>query len=135
MAPRWVQTEMLAPWVYVDRGRDFAGRRVDCWGFNMWLSRTYLGHELPDLLDEYDGLDDTDRAVTAAKREFVPVSLADARLGDIVFVEHAELPAHAGLYTGAGHMIQLGRRAVSHPSIRPGTPNGRRVEGIYRHAG
>jgi hypothetical protein len=40
------------------------------------------------------------------------------------------------MYTGDGHMIQLGRQSlVSHPSIRTGTPYGRRLEGIYRYAG
>lgn len=131
--PAWVVREMAAGWVHVDRGRDFARRRVDCWGFGMHVSLTHLGRRLPDLLDEYDSIEDTARAVAVAKRSFAKVSFDDALLGDVVLVELPDLPFHAGIYTGAGHMIQLGRRSrVSHPSIMPGTPNGRRVEGIYR---
>jgi cell wall-associated NlpC family hydrolase len=127
---------MVAGWAHVDRGRDFARRRVDCWGFVMYLSLAYMQRSLPDLLDEYDGIDDTENAVAAARQQFVVIPRDEAQLGDIVLMHHAELPFHVGLHTGAGHMIQLGRRShVSHPSIQPGTPNGRRVEGIYRYAG
>lgn len=127
---------MLAPWVYVDRGRDFTGRRVDCWGFSMHVSLTRLRRALPDVLDAYEGLVDTDRAVAAALPAFDPIPhITLARLGDVVLVHLPGQPFHAGLYTGDGHMIQLGRSGVTHPSILPGSPYGRRLEGIYRHAG
>lgn len=136
MTPAWVAKEMTAGWTYVDRGRDFALRRVDCWGFVMYLSLKYAHCRLPDLLSVYDGLSDTGRAVAAVLPRFTPVALPDAKLGDVVYVDLPGQPAHVGLYTGAGHMIQLNRRGdVTHVSIKPGSPMGRRVEGVYRYAG
>lgn len=136
MTPAWVAKEMTAGWTYVDRGRDFALRRVDCWGFDMYLSLKYAHRRLPDLLDVYDGLDDTDRAVAAVLPQFARVALADAALGDVVHVNLPGQPAHVGLYTCAEHMIQLSRHGqVTHLSIKPGSPTGRRVEGVYRYVG
>ena len=127
---------MIAGLEHVDRGRDFARRRADCWGFVMYLSQTYMGRPLPDLLDAYEGIHDTASAVDAGRRFLVEVPRAAAALGDIVLFQHHELPFHVGFCTGSGHLLQLGRRnRVTHPSFQPGTPVGRRVEGIYRHAG
>lgn len=135
MTPDWVAKEMTAGWQHVDRARDFAARKADCWGFVMWCSQQYLGRVLPDLLDEYEGVHDTASAVYAAKRQFVEVPRNRAALGDVALTHYVDL-FHAGLCTGSGHMIQLSRRSrVTHPSIEPGTPTGRRVEGIYRYVG
>lgn len=101
----------------------------------MHISLSHLQRELPDVLESYEGLRDTERAVAAVLPAFLPVSFAAAQLGDIVLAHLPGQPFHAGIYTGDGHMIHLGRSGVAHPSILPGTPLGRRLEGMYRHVG
>lgn len=131
LAPGWVVMSMRRRWTYVDRGRDYAGRHVDCYGFVLGASAEFFGIVLPDPLyaSSHDPRE-TGPAVDVGRGFGARISRASAREGDVVLIRRANR-WHAALYGGADRVLQLTLGGVSYPSIAQG-PLASRVEGFYR---
>jgi hypothetical protein len=129
-----VARELAENWTYVDRGRDFARRRVDCYGLYMYLSLRYMNLRVPELLDYYEGAIGTEATADEGKRSFVAVDRGSARLGDLALLNYRNLSFHAAFCTGPDRVLHIGHRSrVAHVSMLPDTAVGRRLEGIYRY--
>jgi len=132
VVPPWVAREMAANWTYEDRGRDFARRRVDCYGLYMFLSLRYMNVRVPELLDYYQGTIGTEATAEEGRRSFSRVATG-AQLGDLALIKYPEASFHAAFCTGSERVLHIGHRGrVTHMSILPGAPMGRRLEGVYR---
>lgn len=131
-AAPWALATLARRWTYVDRGREYARRRVDCMGLVLGVAREHLGLELPDPL--YTGAEQWPTAVASCRPSFCRVPAEDARAGDLVLLLQAGR-WHAGLFAGSERLLQMTRAGCSLVSLAPSSPHGRRLEGVYRLEG
>lgn len=127
MSAPWAR-RYLSGWQYMDRGRDFMRRRVDCWGFVMAVLLQEFGQRVPSYVDEYETSSEADPAFALHKADFGSVAFAERRVGDVVLFPTPK-GIHAGVLCGPDRMIQMGLRGVSILRVSED-----RVEGIYRWA-
>jgi cell wall-associated NlpC family hydrolase len=131
-AEPWALATLARRWSYLERGRDYARGRVDCMGLVLGVAREHLGIALPDPL--YTGAEQWPAAVESTRPAFRRLAPGEERAGDLVLLLRAGL-WHAGLLAGGGRLLQMTRSGCSLESIAPSSPNGRRVEGVYRFEG
>lgn len=121
---------------FEERGR---GPAYDCWGLVRLVLWEVFGIAVPSHADGYDDHKDLERLGALIEdgkaAQWAEVAVGEARPGDVLLLRMKGLPIHVAILVAAGWMLHTRK---SHNAVLErfeGLAWGRRVLGIYRHAG
>lgn len=137
LPPRWVAPYVGLPFHAKGRGRD----GLDCWGLARLVYAERFGVALPSYLDLYEGVDDSGgiAAIFAQDvgehREWRPIGLDEARVGDLVTFVVAGQLRHVGLVVSCDRMLHAAAGTDSCVERWISPTWGKRMAGFLRFAG
>jgi cell wall-associated NlpC family hydrolase len=112
MMPAWVRALIGIP--FVERGRGLAGG--DCWNVVLLGLKAGWGIDVPSYTEHYATTVDREDIARLVAREslgWVPVTLAEARSGDVLFLRIQGNECHAGLIVEPPWFLHAIRGACS----------------------
>jgi cell wall-associated NlpC family hydrolase len=132
MTPPWVKELIGIP--FVDRGRSRRGG--DCWNVVQLGLKAGWGIEVPDYTEHYETTIDREEIARLVAREslgWIPVPLAQAQLGDVLFLRILGNECHAGLIVDPPWFLHAIRGACSCLERWDAAIWERRISAVYRH--